>query len=183
MASGRLVTLAASPSENTACGVREDAGVWCFGAPDGGAITTPSPAKDVCVGGSFVCALLADGSAPCWGQSGPGAMTFDGGTVPGAWPGARLLACGVDWACAVVGQDAVQCWGVNTRGQLGRDGLYVRQPVTFSLGERIDALRASAGHTCALLRSGKVMCWGSNAEGQLGFAPLLSSSSPVWLTQ
>lgn len=80
------------------------------------------------------CALVADGTARCWGlnnlgQLGDGTTTSQplpttvvepGGTLP--WTGLAGIAAGGAHTCAVQADQTVLCWGYNQYGQIGDGG-------------------------------------------------------------
>jgi alpha-tubulin suppressor-like RCC1 family protein len=144
-------------------------------------------ATRVAAGDEFGCALLADGTARCWGlghkgQRGDG--TFDPfSAVPVAVSGlngAVDVSGGYDHACALLADGTIQCWGSNLDGQLGNpstpSGSSV--PVVVS-GLTADAMSTGADHACAVLADRTLRCWGKNHTGQLGDGTLESSATPV----
>ena len=163
---------AISVSDSHACAVLELGSVKCWGSNYygklGNGLVTAGPlnndssvpvavsgidgsdaattAVSISLGGAFSCALLADGSAKCWGynfsgQLGSGSTSMSS-FVPvsvsgfdGSLPSKRLVAisAGYSHACAVSADALVWCWGSDSSGQLG-DGqsLDALQPVTVS---------------------------------------------------
>jgi alpha-tubulin suppressor-like RCC1 family protein len=122
------------------------------GALDGGTADIPDAAgADVQVadagaraiaisaGTVHTCALLADGSARCWGQNdygqlgsgttGPSNCYNDGASVPilcatrpltvAGLAGATTISAGDYHACATLSDGTVRCWGFNDDGELG----------------------------------------------------------------
>ena len=93
-------------------------------------------------GSGHSCAVLADGTARCWGENdrgqlGDGATTIFPVPVPMAVSGisaATSVSAGSDHSCAVMADGVTQCWGSNEHGQLG-DGTtassYVPVAVVF----------------------------------------------------
>ena len=130
--------------------------------------------------GTFTtCALLAGGSASCWG-AGAGYGTLGNGghsdsltpvTVSGS---AVLTEVAVSTegfhACALVAGGTVECWGDNGKGQAGpyQPGMSLWVPAAVTGVTGAVHVTTGADHTCALLGDGTVQCWGSGAMGQLG---------------
>jgi alpha-tubulin suppressor-like RCC1 family protein len=132
------------------------------------------------------CALLADGTARCWGENfmGPiGDGTTDDRHAPVPVRGltnAVAIGQGGLHTCALLADGTARCWGFNDSGQLGDGSLATRLtavPVIALTGGA--AIAAGVQHTCVLLASGEVVCWGRNLEGQLGNDTRLSSASPT----
>jgi alpha-tubulin suppressor-like RCC1 family protein len=96
----------------------------------------------ITAGARFSCALLADGSARCWGDNTFGQL---GSTTNIATAVAAQPVCAHD--------PAATCDAVDT--------------CTGPLGDII-ALDAGNRHACALLGDSSVVCWGSNSHYQLG---------------
>jgi alpha-tubulin suppressor-like RCC1 family protein len=133
---------------------------------------------------AFSCAVLAGGSASCWGSNRYGqiARAVDGGADLAAHPnptavpglaGVLDLRCGGEHACALLADGGgVSCWGFNALGQLAQPsvGSFTWTPGLAALPGAPVATQLAAGqfHTCALLADGTVWCWGENAHGQLG---------------
>lgn len=135
------------------------------------------------------CALLASGSAKCWGYN-SGDQLGDGfsstaqaySDVPVAVKGlsgaAALIGGGAngdtpsDYTyCAILRSGGVDCWGQNAYGFLG-DGNTTASfsdtagPVSDLTG--VASLEVGIINVCAVLRSGGADCWGFNADGALG---------------
>ncbi len=127
-------------------------------------------------GAMFSCAVLGDGSIPCWGGFDAG-MSFDPPTatslatpmlIPGVMATPSGLDVGYHHTCAIA-PDAlsVTCWGDNQYGELGNgatndDAGAVR---VQGLGSPIVAVSAGLDETCAVLGDGTVRCWGAVAWG------------------
>lgn len=154
-----------------------------------------SAAVEVVAGVRHTCALAADGTVTCWGQTAslwpadddPPPAGLDH-LVPGpalslpAGTSVRGLVSGTTHACALLGNGDATCWGANAAGQLG-DG------TTESTSEPVARLRVGgsfapvamglgASHTCVVSAAGDVRCWGSNEHGQLGGSPGTDAVAP-----
>ncbi|OGP12598.1 MAG: hypothetical protein A2052_02840 [Deltaproteobacteria bacterium GWA2_54_12] len=117
-------------------------------------------------------------------------------TVNGITSATGVVAAGLDHSCALISSDnTVRCWGENGSGQLGNLTTFsfvppgagassssTVFPVTVSGINSATQITAGLFHSCALLSSNRVMCWGANSSGQLGDGSLLSSFTPVLVT-
>jgi alpha-tubulin suppressor-like RCC1 family protein len=138
--------------------------------------------------GDFVCAVLQNGQARCWGDNDDGQLGR--GTTTNNQPFARAVRAvsgtgpltgiasmdlGLGHACAALTSGEVRCWGNNLSGQLGDGTVTPRnRPVavrkTAGPGHLANVASVGLGddHSCAVLTSGQVRCWGANAHGALG---------------
>ncbi len=141
----------------SACAVRIDGGVDCWGYKKGATLTGMSGLE--CVP-TDAC-LYA-----------PTAVTL---------PGSALrVGVGRDHACALITTGDVYCWGDNTFGQLGRAGAASLTPVKVSGGYTFVSIAVGAFHNCAIeAGSGAVGCWGANNLGQLGDGTTTDRDHPV----
>jgi alpha-tubulin suppressor-like RCC1 family protein len=132
------------------------------------------------------CAVLADGTAACWGYGLSGQL--GNGTAPQAQPTAVTVSglgnviavsAGNQHTCALVSDEAF-CWGENADGQLG-DGTTTDQLLPEPLILSPPAIQISAGgtHTCALLADRSVECWGDNSVGSLGDGTTTTRLAPI----
>jgi alpha-tubulin suppressor-like RCC1 family protein len=209
VALGTAAPVAITSSEAHNCAVLDDGTVHCWGYNGDGELgigTTDNrgdapgemPTPAVAVGGMatsigpgalHTCAVLADGTAHCWGYNAGGELgigtTDNRGDAPGELPtpaaptqpttlNNRIVA-GYYHSCAIVDDGTVHCWGANIAGYLGigttdsRGDAPGELPTpAVPLGQSAVALAAGAVHTCALLDDGTVHCWGNNGFGQLG---------------
>ncbi|MEA3202037.1 MAG: hypothetical protein QOE90_3465, partial [Thermoplasmata archaeon] len=123
------------------CAVLADATVDCWGNDEEGemgdgttstaARPTPAPVPGLAhvasIGslGLYVCALLQDGSATCWGDNlfgnlGDGTTTRRLTPVPVAGlAGATSLSSSIYTSCATLRDGSARCWGSNDAGQIG----------------------------------------------------------------
>jgi alpha-tubulin suppressor-like RCC1 family protein len=138
------------------------------------------------LGAAHTCALLADGTAKCWGNNYDGQLgdgTFIDKNTPVTVSGltnAVAIAGGAAHTCALLSDGTAKCWGNNYYGQLG-DGTFIDKntPVTVSGLTNAVAIAASFYHTCALLSDGTAKCWGRNDYGQLGDGTNTNKNTPV----
>jgi len=132
----------------------------------------------VAAGDSHTCALLANGTARCWGTNDSAQLGSAGGPGDSPTPvtvlnlsNAVSLTAGTFHTCALLANGTVSCWGTNFDGQVGQS-----QTGFFSFGSPVPvagvsnavAIAAGSSHTCALLANGSARCWGSNLNGELG---------------
>jgi alpha-tubulin suppressor-like RCC1 family protein len=148
---GSLESLAAG--SNHTCGISGD-GVLCWGDNRFGqlgdgtnegssrpqeVVGLPSAVRALTAGAVHSCALVADGSAYCWGQNLRGqlgigttqnqnrAMAVQGGLR------FRSIYAGGALTCGVTTDGAEYCWGLNQDGQLG-DGTRESRSVPVRVG-------------------------------------------------
>lgn len=152
-----------------------------------------SGATDISVGDSagVACALMAGGTAQCWGANSFGQLG-DGTTTQRFTPapvyelsGAIDIETSGSHTCALMHDSTMQCWGSNFNGQLGQDYITPpNSPFRESYPEAVivrehdnaepsnlsgvKAITVGWSQTCALMRGGTVKCWGGNSNGQLG---------------
>jgi alpha-tubulin suppressor-like RCC1 family protein len=145
---------------------------------------------------NYVCALLVDGTAQCWGSNASGQLG-NGSTTDSTTPvpvsvvtGAAAIAAGGAHSCALMTDGTVACWGANGAGELGLGTSSGPQtcpgnepcattPVKVPKLSGVTAIAAGEDDTCALLSDGTVRCWGSNDDGELGDGTTMDSSTPV----
>ncbi len=141
-------------------------------------------ARAIAAGYFHSCAVLANGTASCWGgnlrgQLGSGSFTSQ--SVPGPVTGLPLVSiggrvsAGLYHSCGVEPNGGVKCWGNNVDGQVGDGSVTQRNaPVVSGVSGVLDVC-AGNYHSCALLADGTAKCWGYNTFGQAG----TGSSSPA----
>jgi alpha-tubulin suppressor-like RCC1 family protein len=136
-----------------------------------------SGVASIAVGGYHSCAMLADGTAECWGQNiggeiGDGTKVNRTAPVPVVAPagGFTTLVLGSYDTCAVTSQGGAMCWGEGNLGQIG-DGASVDRTVPTDLpgaSSGTAALAVGRAHACRVDSSGLLTCWGWNQAGQVG---------------
>jgi len=159
-----------------------------------------STTVSVSTGGQYSCALMANGTAKCWGSNGGGQLGNNSTTsspvtepvavsgIDGSTQGSTAVSVrtGDYHSCALMADDSVTCWGFNGFGQLGDNSTTnssVPIPVLgiTQLRPRSHAVSLSTGahFSCALLADGTATCWGGNAEGELGDGSTADRLEPV----
>ncbi len=131
------------------------------------------------------CAVLADGTARCWGgnasyQLGNGSQANSAAPVAVAGlERATSISVGFAHACARQTSGTVRCWGSNDHGQLGNGG--VPDASITGVTGLTDATSVVAGYytTCAVRTGGAAVCWGWNGDGQLGDGTTTDHSLPT----
>jgi alpha-tubulin suppressor-like RCC1 family protein len=173
------------------------------GSPSTGATCVPSGGGCVAVerlaaGAFHTCALLADGSARCWGLSWTGQLgdgvplphddvdTFT--TSPTAVVGitnAVAIAAAEFHTCAALRDGTVKCWGTAALNELGIADASASASIPRTvpgISTAIDVVAAdddaTPGFNCALLGDGTVACWGDNQFGELGSSDDANTSVP-----
>jgi alpha-tubulin suppressor-like RCC1 family protein len=132
------------------------------------ALEASAPPVEVAAGYTHTCALLADGTAWCWGspafgELGLGPVMARIGAVKDAGEPLVRIASGQETSCAVGMDGGVFCWGTNTVGQLGTgDHMVHGAPTRVALPSAVD-VGLGFSWTCALLSEGGVDCWGNNS--------------------
>ncbi len=125
--------------DESACYVRTDHTVWCFGANNGGELGDGT---------------VADQSIPV--------------QVAGL-TNIIQVAVGYRHACAVSADGLAYCWGSNTKGQLGTaDTKDYRTPQAVVGLVNVAGISAGHWHTCAWLNDGSDYCFGDNSKSQVG---------------
>lgn len=141
-----------------------------------------SNAVSVAMGTHHACALIADGTAYCWGHGsagklGDGASLTRNGAVqvvsqlnPLVYADDFIaITAGAASTCALTSAGGVRCWGSDADGQLG-NGVNGSSsvPVNVNVLSNVATLAQGAAHVCAATGIGEVYCWGSNISKQCG---------------
>jgi alpha-tubulin suppressor-like RCC1 family protein len=164
------------------------------GSPSPTPATVPgiSGAVTIDAGADFNCAVLAAGTARCWGRNTVGELG-NGTATPGfpvvvldaaghALSNIKAVSLGDEFGCALLTSGSVDCWGHDEYGQLGDGGAIVDKAVFYAAPvvglSGVSSISAAGTHACALLAAGTIRCWGSDDYGELGSGST-SSSTPV----
>jgi alpha-tubulin suppressor-like RCC1 family protein len=189
------VAVAVSSGANYTCGVLSDQTVRCWGRNEygqlgnadagTGAFLAPQvvaglgEVREIAVGSTSACAILANGTGRCWGDNSSGQLGT--GAVGGVWdtpqPVVNLsnvvsISAGFHHYCALKADGTVSCWGRNYEGQVeDGGGADISAPTVVSgFAESPKALVSGTYHNCVLTASGNVYCWGGNSYGETGVA-------------
>jgi alpha-tubulin suppressor-like RCC1 family protein len=135
--------------------------------------------RQVALGASHACALMANGAVKCWGTNHHGELgnnSTTGSNVPvpvtGLSSGVVAISAGFHHTCALLSGGAMQCWGANANGEIGDATTAQRLVPTPVIGLSSGVQQISAGgyHTCALGNFSvvRILCWGDGNHGDLG---------------
>ena len=152
----------------------------------------------VSAGREHTCALVADGTAYCWGSNEFGQLGVAAGSttclrddrpvacerVPVAVAGGLKfgkIRAGGSHTCGLTLENRLYCWGDNLRGALGDPSVRLStSPIPVVTNAFFMDLAAGGSHSCAIRTDGVLMCWGWNLDGQLGLATVgLGSAIPA----
>ena len=130
------------------------------------------------------CAVLANGTAKCWGANGNGQLG-DGSTTTRTSPvdvvgltGAVSIGIGTFHACALTSGSDVYCWGYGPNLGTGGTGSYLTPTRVTSLAGTVIQLSVGAFHTCVVTNTGAAKCWGDNGQGQVGVVGSTTQLTP-----
>src|SRR5438094_3728972 len=101
--------------------------VWGTAPAGAGAqrATTGAVRPGIAAGTFFSCAVLANGTAQCWGQNNQGELgngTATDSSTPVAVSGLAnvdAIAAGSAHSCAVLANGTARCWGASGNGRVG----------------------------------------------------------------
>ncbi len=139
--------------------------------PQGSGVTS------IYAGYKHFCAVLADGSAKCWGANGTGQLG-DGTRILRSTPVDLLglerpithMSLGVYASCALLDDGSVKCWGANSAGYLG-NGILTSSytPVDPNgLNSNVTTLTERSYTTFCAVQNSAAKCWGYNLYGNAG---------------
>ncbi|MFH2073499.1 MAG: RCC1 repeat-containing protein, partial [Actinomycetota bacterium] len=149
-------------------------------------------------GDQHSCAVLAAGTAWCWGRNDEGQLGIgttsnenypvqvDGRDGSGTLADVAGVSSGRDHTCARHGDGSVSCWGLNNAGQLGDATTIDRLSLVAvagpgGVGQLPNAFLLSVDwhHACAAASVDEVWCWGRNDRGQLGDGTSVNRTWPA----
>jgi alpha-tubulin suppressor-like RCC1 family protein len=152
-------------------------------------VSLGGPAVAITAGDLHTCALMADGSARCWGYGWDGRLGTgsthnigDDETVSSVQPirfatAITSLSAGSQHTCLTTAAGEVSCFGRGSSGQLGRGDaedagaeFAAGAMATINLGPKLPARSVAAGPrwSCAVFGT-SLRCWGENGlSNQLG---------------
>jgi alpha-tubulin suppressor-like RCC1 family protein len=184
------------------CAVLQNGSAKCWGYDGDGQLGigyrdyNPHPVPEVVSGLSnavqmsagqwHTCALIADGSAKCWGDGSNfgqlGTGTYSTSYTPVSVSGlanAISIAAGGYHNCALLSNGSAKCWGYGD-GQIG-DGTLTDRLAPVDVLNLTDAVGIFAGdeRSCALLANGSAKCWGWNRDGDIGDGTITQRTTPV----
>lgn len=137
-------------------------------------------------GAGHACAVVADGTAMCWGQNDEG-QVGDGTKTLAKIPvqvvglaGAASVHAGLKHTCARIKNGTVACWGDNHHYQLanGTTESSSTPRAMFAL-TGVQEVAVGGDNSCVRLTDGLVKCWGANDVGQLGDGSTFDNSVPM----
>ena len=184
-----------SVGDATACAIRTNHRLYCWGADRRGSLgngpgTNSSNVPVEVAGatadwaavstlGASVCALKTTGRLFCFGEDDEGQLgngaPFASAPVPvpvaGGASNWATITAGNEHMCARKTTGRLFCWGRDADGNIG-DGrpLQQRTRPTAVAGGATNWGQVGAGyrHSCAVKTTGRLLCWGWNFRGQLG---------------
>jgi alpha-tubulin suppressor-like RCC1 family protein len=169
--------VAVSASFATACALKGDGTVMCWGGGFGSTAATVAGLSGVtalAAGPGQPCALSSDGTVRC----------FNSTTLPvvvAGLTGVTALASGTQHVCAVLGDGSTWCWGTAPMGN-GNATETQPTPTRVSGLAGVGVVAAGLEHTCALRTNGTLACWGANSEYQLGTGDAIPRFTPSDVT-
>jgi len=159
---GNLQATAIAVGSFTACAIRPDRTVACWGLNDQGQLGNGT--RDTSPNNNWTPELVPQEVSRL--------------------EGAIAVAVGGEYACAIITAGRVKCWGSNQLGELGAGlptgaGSFSATPVDV-VGVT-GATRITTGYSsaCVIVAGGRVKCWGSGDLGQLGNGSTRDRNAPV----
>ena len=180
--------------------VRADGSVVGWGHAHGPGLTiggstdlkTPIPmpglngVRQITLGSSHACALLADATVVCWGSNSGGRLgssspdTLVPQLVTGLSDVAEVRA-GEAITCARRTNGQIRCWGSNAFEALAQPQPLLpwsHVPVTIDVPPIVD-MAVGQEHVCVLDSDENVWCWGNNYGGQIAMSDEVTIDTPT----
>jgi len=157
-------------------------------------VATSGPVKAVALGGASVdppveyahtCAIIADGTAQCWGSNTSGELGAgqvgwqDTPSTVVSFVKGRDISVGGAHSCALTEANELYCWGSNGNGQLGIGQMGGQIDAPKLVRSDVKLVSAGRDHTCAITTGGDLYCWGKNVWGRLGIGNQMDQNIPV----
>ncbi len=190
----------------TACAIRADGHVACWGKNDSGengsstnylsaarelvlpeVVRNVSDVVSVAMAWDSTCAVTRDHEVHCWGRSRTDEQTAQRGEtneIPmriDGMTGTTFLTANENAFCGVKGGEVV-CFGDTSILIASKDGTFGRRPGVEKVGiSRATKVSLGSNHGCALNVAGEVYCFGIDSDGVLGVPgkPGYESRPPV----
>ncbi len=179
-------------SGSTACAIRTDYSVACWGNNNFGQLGNASLVdsnapvvvkglvdRAVALSGNYAqtCALLHTGVVVCWGAKSlqapdPNQVNPTPTAVAGL-SNVVAISSGAFHHCALQATGTVSCWGVDSHSVLGNgpsteNEVAAPVPVSSIPDAIVLATGADGQHNCVIRADRSVWCWGANDHGQTG---------------
>lgn len=153
----------------------------------GGPIPNLTNVVQVSAGNFHTCAVVANGSAHCWGHGHAGALGYGdesnrltpGDPIPGLSNVTQIVASLGSVSCVVFSNASATCWGNGQDGRHGQGGdQNILSPGDVFPDLNVSHISSEGNHVCALTTNGSVHCWGTGSDGQLGYGNNNKRSTP-----
>lgn len=151
---------AISSGYRSACALRTDGRLACFGDNSRGQLHSPSGRfKQVSASGFNVCAVRASGAVACWGRGGSGRLMPPSGAF-------TQVSTAATYACGVRSGGTLACWGTDPSFYPGLSSAGSSLTTSPPAG-RFTQVATGYAIACAIRADGRLACWGENAENLL----------------
>jgi alpha-tubulin suppressor-like RCC1 family protein len=187
---------------HTACALKDDGTVWCWGDNSYESTGVPAPVRtgdvvrptrvegitdavEIAVSATTSCARHDDGEVSCWGLVGSSEASGPTDPTPHRIPEvhrATQLAIAASSVFALLENGTVMAWGAYSdvlKPELYVDGGPPAPPTILSSLSEVRAISAHGQNACAIRACGEVWCWGANTWGELGLGTTSSAGEPA----
>jgi alpha-tubulin suppressor-like RCC1 family protein len=182
----RLLAAIATALVFTACGDNNEPVVEVKRQPTPFQVPLAQAATSAAAGWAHTCAVLANGTAACWGGNQFGQLGNAGQALAGCVGGLAVcsngpvavsgafvwtrLAGGYLYTCGIDNAGAAHCWGAGRLGELGNGSQADSNvPTNVSGGLVFSQLSAATGGDLACgISANALYCWGTGYFGQPG---------------